>query len=639
MNTTMGLLELPTLPEDSDRAACGTASAAGEGLAVRPPADQPCTTDAGSAEIFALPYRATPHGLAYVRPMADGPVLVPLTNFTAEITHDILEDDDAGSPQRLFALRAQLGERTCQFTVPAAVFPSLRWVTTHLGARAIVLPGPGVRDHTRAAIQALSTHIMEQHRYVHLGWRRIDGTWLYLVAGGAIGAHGWVTTVDVRLAERPLQAYCLPAPPTGTACQEAVQASLGLATLAPTALMVPLLGAAYRAPLGVLVPNDFSLFLSGPTGVFKTELTALIQAHFGAGFHGKNLPGHWASTANTLEKLAFLAKDAVFVIDDFAPTGTSADVARLHREADRLLRGQGNQGGRGRMGPDGRLRIAYYPRGAVLASGEDVPRGQSLRARMLILEVTPGMVPSARLAAAQAQAGVGVFAAAMAAYLHWLAPRLDTLRSHLPARQRTLRAQAHRDAMHARTPDIVASLALGWEVFLAFAVDIAVLSAAQARTTWTEIWQTLGEVAARQGEHETSEDPVQRFLGLLTAVLTSGQAHIADATTHAAPPNPTHWGWVGNPRDGWRARGKRIGWLEETSLLLEPEAAFAAVQQLAQAQRLPLPLPPRTLWKRMAEAGLLASRDPVRGKNVVRWTIAGQRRYVLHLSSSVLSLG
>ena len=42
-----------------------------------------------------IPYRATPDGLVWDRPTPDGPVPVPLTNFTAKIVTDVVEDDGA----------------------------------------------------------------------------------------------------------------------------------------------------------------------------------------------------------------------------------------------------------------------------------------------------------------------------------------------------------------------------------------------------------------------------------------------------------------------------------------------------------------------------------------------------------------
>ncbi len=186
-----------------------------------------------------------------------------------------------------------------------------------------------------------------------------------------------------------------------------MRASLALLDLGPDTITAAVLGAIYRAPLGEPSPVDFALHLTGPTGAFKTELAALAQAHFGAAFNGRRLPASWADTANMLEKKAFLAKDAVLVVDDFAPTGTTTDVQRLHREADRLFRAAGNRAGRARMRADGGSRPTYYPRGLLISTGEDIPSGQSLRARLLVLELTPGEIPADALSAAQADAADG----------------------------------------------------------------------------------------------------------------------------------------------------------------------------------------------------------------------------------------
>ena len=59
-------------------------------------------------------------------------------------------------------------------------------------------------------------------------------------------------------------------------------------------------------------------------------------------------PVNFASTANALEELAFGAKDAVLVVDDFVPTGQSSD-AGLHLLAERVFRSAGNGQGRARI--------------------------------------------------------------------------------------------------------------------------------------------------------------------------------------------------------------------------------------------------------------------------------------------------
>ncbi len=331
-------------------------------------------------------------------------------------------------------------------------------------------------------------------------------------------------------------------------------------------------------------------------------------------------------------------------MDDFAPGGTLYDVTRLHSKADRLLRAQGNRSGRGRMRADTTLRAEYYPRGFIVSSGEDVPRGQSLRSRMLVLEVSPGDVDLDVLTKVQLAAAQGLLASTMSAYLRWLAPRMGDPQANLPIRLRDLRAEAAGAGAHARTPDAVASLVLGFESFLEFAAQSRAITDARAEELRAKGRESLLEAANAQAEHQSGEEPTQRFLELLGACIVAGEAHVA-AKTGEKPEDPGRWGWREivtvtdeYERSEWRPQGRCVGWLEKDgSLLLEPEASFAAVQRMAREQGSGLPITQSTLWKRLAEKGLLASRDAARGRNKTRATIAGERKTVIHLVAGALS--
>jgi hypothetical protein len=327
----------------------------------------------------AVRYRATSHGLVWEKPTKDGTADVLLTNFTATITAEITEDDGAELQLR-FALAAQLKGKTHCFEIPAAQFAGMSWVTAHLGAMAIVMPGMTLKDRARAAIQLLSPRVEHRRVYTHLGWRKIGEAWCYLHAGGAIGVHGAVEDITVAPGQA-LAADQLPTPADEEAAHAAIRASLRLLDVAPDAVTIPGYAAIWRAVLGNV---DCSVHLVGPTGQGKTELAALYQQHWGAAMDARHLPASWLSTGNALEGITFQAKYAILVVDDFCPTGVKADLARQHKEADRLLRAQGNRRGRQRMRTDSTLRPSKSPRGLLLSTGEDTPRGQSLRARLLI---------------------------------------------------------------------------------------------------------------------------------------------------------------------------------------------------------------------------------------------------------------
>src|SRR5918994_4761807 len=431
------------------------------------------------------PYRATPGGLVWDKPTQNGTVPTTLTNFTASITADVAEDDGA-ELRRYFEIEADLNGCRTVFHVPSSQFAGMGWATEHLGAGAIVYPGFGIKDHARAAVQMLSGEIPARHVYSHTGWRKVGGYWLYLHAGGAIGQDGQVKDVHVELTGS-LEGRTLSEPPEGEELIEAIRASLEFWKLTPETLTVPLHATTYRAALD---DTDFSIHLSGPTGEGKSELAALCQQHYGLELDARRLAS-WESTENAIEGQAFQAKDQVMVLDDFAPTGSTYDVQRWHKKADRVLRAKGNHSGRQRMRPDTTLRPEKPPRALIISTGEDIPRGQSLRARMLVLELSPGALDWERLTGCQSAAGSGLYALAMSGYIRWLATRYDGIRESLKEEHAELRRAAGASGQHRRTPGIVANLALGLRYFLIFAHESGAIDSKKARKLWARGWRVL----------------------------------------------------------------------------------------------------------------------------------------------------
>src|SRR5262249_21824225 len=215
------------------------------------------------------------------------------------------------------------------------------------------------------------------------------------------------------------------------------------------------------------------------------------------------------------------------------------------RAADRPSRGQGNRAGRQRLRSDASLRPAKPPRGLTLSTGEDTPKGQSLRARLLTLDVSPGdfgpQPPHANpvLTACQRDAATGKYAAALSGFLRWLAPQYETVRGRLRAEAAELREQVRAAGQHARTPGIVADLALGLRYLLDFARAVGAISEKERTTLWQQGRQALAEAAGEQATHVAAAEPAALFLRLLSAAVSRGRAHVADAKGNAPPAPPS----------------------------------------------------------------------------------------------------
>ena len=318
------------------------------------------------------------------------------------------------------------------------------------------------------------------------------------------------------------------------------------------------------------------------------------------------LPSNFASTANALESLAFTAKDVLLVVDDFVPTGGAGDNV-LQGVAERLFRAAGNRQGRSRMSGNGHLRSSHPPRALLLATGEEVPRGQSLRARLLIVEVAPGDVDRATLNECQQAGQQGILSSAMGAYLNWIAGRYEEIQRRLKARAQELQ-NLYSDAVHARLPGTLAELHSGFEIWLQFALEVGSITTTEHSQLAQRNGAALHELATLQTKFHLASDPAVRFLSLLRAALSSGHAHVADRTGKT-PESPECWGWRRKLSNRtWIPQGVRVGWLTGSDLFLDPILSYQIVQQIAGAER--LPISEQTLRHRLNEGACSPALTP-----------------------------
>lgn len=612
-------------------------------------------------------YRMDPaRGIWWIKwkPQKEGPPIpeeVQLANFQCRVVMD-MEIDDGVEIRRETELEASVNHRQPRlFVVSSDEFPECKWATRELGHGAIIEPGSGIKDRLRHAIQSMSPDPPNVQIYAHTGWRKIDDQYVYLHADGAIGPNGKIDSILVRLTGG-LERYKLPAPPTGEKLVEVTQKALALLDLAPKHIMVPLLGATWSACLDEFAPMNMTLYLEGPTGVFKTELAALVQGFYGK-WDAQQLPANFTSTSNALEKLASDAKDTLFVIDDYAPASSKRSAIQQQNTADRLLRNAGNRAGRQRMTANTSIRPTYEPRGFCLITGEQLPDGHSLMARSHIVRLSTDDRPYidlATLTAAQRDRDQGVFAEAMAGYVQWLSnnPKLCI---GFKQRRTDFRKKIIDDwdttGSHSRTPHNVATLSCGFRLFLKYAIEIGAITIEDATRRWEQAELVFrgalsdSEPGQTQASFLQHENPVHRFFELLTAALVSGKAHVLplNPTLHSPSKHRESLGWKRDVSgSNWYASGDNVGWVDldadpydpdrpEQSwgdIYLIPQAAIAAVHEMARKQGESWTMKAVSLWRMMREDRRI--KDAESGRHSCRITVGEdkERKRVIWLRAS-----
>lgn len=501
-------------------------------------------------------------------------------------------------------------------------FAGMKWVTRRWGIRCVIYPGSGVADDLRTHIQTKSNPVV-RHVYKQTGWEVIGGKRTYLHVGGGVTKSGNDPNISVllppELTRYDLRCDCEP--------RECVAATLRLLTLADPTITWPLL-AATLAPL--YGPVDFAVHLTGRTGSFKSEVCSLFQSHYGAGMDARHLPGSWSSTANAIEALAFMTRNAVFCLDDFVPMGTSWQQKQYQQNADKIIRSQGNQSGRARLTDTSRLQQTMYPRGLILSTGEDTPEGHSVRARMLIMELTPGTISPDDLTACQE------CRCKYNGTMLWLAQELAGHPADLTGRVNMIRTEL-RDVGHSRTPGMLGRLIACAEHFLASALGAGFITKPQHDRLVSEAQTAIVAAGNRQRGYLEDSDPVDIFLAALRQVLGAGGGHLR-TTNGGQPIDAGVMGWIrdenysrGDEVQVFRARGPTIGWVRPRAdeLYLDVTTGYNVVKKAAGAD---MPLSKQTLFKRLKDSGSLLRVDDARGRNTIRIQAENHPRQVLCLS-------
>jgi DNA primase len=545
--------------------------------------------------------------------------LEKLSNFTARIVEEIQCDDGQQVEIELLMEGQANGRAMPAVRVPAAEFEDMKWVAARWGADPIIKSSARRSDQLREAIQYLSAGKQKRQVYTHTGWRALeDGQRVYLSGCGALGGPNpapGAPAIGVEL-DSDLRSYRLPLEPHDPL--EAMRASLQFLELAPLEISAPIWASVWLAPLSELVQSNFVVWLFGRTGTLKSSLAALALNHYGAGFDGFHFPANFTDTPYRLEHKAFLAKDALLVVDDYAPQKSQRDAEQYRRAASHLIRSAGNRAGRGRLSRELKAQRSYTPRGLVMVTGEELPDTESLLARLFVVEFKDESVDRGKLSALQAQRER--LPHAMAGYLGWLSQGWQSCLASIPEQWSHYRQQATGGGWHLRLPETVASLMMGWDTAVRYALSIKAISGEEYARYMQQGWVVLLENCARIAQHASQERPEQLFLSTLRELLAQGAIYLRD-------------------KDGLRSlggadeRAEMLGWHDQDYLYLLPRAAYTRICRHFRDQGSLFPVQLPTLAKGLKEAGWLLVKD---GRTTPAIRLEGKVQRVMVLKRTAL---
>ena len=532
-----------------------------------------------------------------------------LANFQGKIIEEQNHDDGVSNTKH-FLIEATncFGEKR-RISVLSSEFSSMSWVEHKLGARFII--EPRVKDYLRAAIQKLSMETKISNLFAYTGFVEIDRNLVYLMPNGCLDEGGLSSDVVATISLQAPPPYGFPKRMGKFTPEEKKCFIELLMRVAEPDIAIPLLIAPFRAVLSHFLPCDFSLYLEGPSGSKKSSLVAIPLAFFGKGFDRKSLTTNWTGTVNAIEAILHIFKDTLIVIDDFAPRGSSHDVARMNQSADRIFRNVGNQGARARLTSTAKLRPSYLNRGLVAATGEDLPTGHSIHARIIPISIDKKSVDVSVLSELQNICSKGVPNEILSDFILWILKNNKHIQATIGEHLSRLRQKYMKLGSHSRFPENMANLGLGLIFFKQFCESSELLNKSEMKQV-EKLWiESLKLLAAKEQRLFTINEPADHFIELLKGAFQSNLGYLADKKTGDEPSSPSLFGWRST---GDKAARKihysasgilKVGWVDADNAYLLPDAALAAAKRFGNSIGENFALQKRTLHKRLADAGYL----------------------------------
>jgi hypothetical protein len=488
------------------------------------------------------------------------------------------------------------------------------------------------------------------------GWvRGGDGEWIFIHAGGALGAGGPVAA-ETDLPPKLTQ-FILPDPPRDPAQLRAAAAhSTGLVQVLPPRIGAVLAGLAYRAAVSRMPP---SVTLLGPPGSYKTSMGKVSLHHF-----APDLPfdqsvlslSERGATGNAGARLMHLTRDILLLADDAAPDRSLK--AAAERVAS-IVRLQYNGETRDRLDRETEMRRPDPPRGSLLVSAEVGPSAASASQRTLIVPFHQGEISRETMLSLWEPESRHGRAAALASFVTWQAGRRDEVLERLAGLTREY-ADTWNEAGHEeRTAEALAHLAAGWRLMLDHLTDLGAVTADESAQLWQQAWDGLNDAGRMQNDPDEPSDPAGRILARLRTGLLGRYGHLTTRT--GSPPaadEAPRYGWTvepASPRSGLMPdaatpilRSSGADWIGayadengERRLWLVPDLTLIMLRKVA--DRLGEPFEETTSsvgeWLRQAGVGLRTTQEKATGRlrrSKQQIMPGGKRQWVWDIPESAL---
>lgn len=521
-----------------------------------------------------------------------------ICNFDVKVEKIIIEDDGIEKKEK-YKLRCILQNPMEKYGIEEEIIILKRgdlkesdWIKEKLGIKYYIGADCNAYKYLDRYISESAKFIKEEIEYKQVGWRNINGRYVYLHGRGAIGSneiniHGdkeYCINIKNYKKEDILKYSLL----LTKICRND-EKSIFMFVYSHLSVLKELFSLAGAEP-------KFVLWIYGLTGSMKTSVSKIFFNLFNRGKDMK-ISATFKDTQAALELKAFEHKDCSLLIDDYHPSSSYIEKKDMESKASNILRMYGDGISKGRSNKYMQKQKVYPPRGLCVITGEDFIGGESTIARYVGIEVNREEFDKKILSFHQENPLI--FSTYMNYFIEWVSYNFEDIRSYIEINFSNIRNNFSNEFNHPRLGEVYSILNITIDIIFRYFECSNYSSKILKKEEW------LFKITNVIREHEKNnfnEDPAVMYLIALKELICSGQVKL-------------------NSIKEDNKNNYFIGYKDEEKYYLLPKIAFEKIKKFWKGQGVEFPVGETAVNKALEKINAIeVSKEISSGKETIRRT-------------------
>lgn len=499
--------------------------------------------------------------------LKNGKSLIELSNFCVSPKKIIIKDNGLYKEiEYILTCILENSEEKRTISISGYDLNSSSWINTKLNIKYYIGANCNTYELFKIYISKQFKNINPEIKYEQIGWRNINGKYIYLHGNGVIG----VNNTDMKgSSDKKLEID------DSLTNIEALKLTHLLTNLSnDLTKTIPLFLYSHLSVLKELfvisgAEPKFVLWIYGLTGSMKTSVSKVFFNLFNR--TQSKITATFKDTTAAVEMKAFEYKDSIILLDDYHPSTSYNEKKNMESLASNVLRMFGDGITKSRATKTMTKQKEFPPRGLCVITGEDKLGGESTVARYIGIEVSAGDYSKTDILSFH-QRNPLVFSTHMHYFIEWVCKNFKELCDLIKEQFAVFRNNNIALFRHKRLAETYTIFHITSEIFLSYCENMGYLTSDEYYNTLIKWDEIIFNVIKTHENSNTEENPGIMYMIALQELILSKKCTLVSVDNCDSK------------------KSSLIGYKDDEYYYLIPQTSFSEIKSFWKGQGIEFPI-------------------------------------------------